>query len=208
MSGLTSMCLGFDADGVILDSETNCWRSSEDILALFGPKPSIRSRADHNHLFGRDAQARIAGPDHATLRSLHRLLMRTRAESVTLHRDVLSIVAQLTSKPIIFTAAYADGIARALGKESEYFDRIVGCESGPKDKLLAQAAAHGLKWFVTDTRRDIERCHACGLQSIAVGWGYDHRSDLMAATPNVFVNNPQQLASILAELSLLKPMEV
>jgi phosphoglycolate phosphatase-like HAD superfamily hydrolase len=200
--------LGFDADGVVVNSEPVSWRASEDILALFGPRPMIGSRADQLRLFGRQAQAEIAGADDAVLRSLHRLLMRSRANRVSVHRSVLSIVAQLACKPVMITAAYAEGITLALGGEVALFTRVMGREEGAKETLLALAAAQGLAWFVTDTRRDVERCRACGVRSIAVGWGYDASSDLRSATPDFFVPNPEQLAGTLAELGFFKPVEV
>ena len=208
MSLSSSIRLGFDADGVVVDSEPISWQAIEDILALFGPRPTIRSRAEQLRLFGRQAQAEIAVADDAVLRSLHRLLMRDRAKKVSVHRSVLSIVAQLVCKPVMITAAYAEGIALALGDEVALFTRVMGREEGPKETLLAQAAAQGLNWFVTDTRRDVERCRACGVCSIAVGWGYDTPADLKRVDPDLFVSTPEQLTGTLAELGFFKPMEV
>jgi len=208
VSAKLAMSLGFDADGVVVNSEPVSWWAAEDILSLFGPRPSIGSRAEHLRLFDREAQAAIAGADQASLRSVHRLLMRSRAKEVLVNRDVLSIVAQLARRPVMITAAYAERIKMVLGAELARFARIIGREDGNKEVLLAQAAAQGLSWFVTDTRRDIERCRACGLHSIAVGWGYDSPADLERAGPAIFVETPAQLAGTLTKLGFTKHMEV
>lgn len=205
MSQAAQSRLAFDADGVVVASERVAWTASEDILALFGPRPSIRSRADQLRVFGRPAQVERVGTDGASvLRSMHRLLMRARADEITVYDEVLAVIATLSIKPLLITAAYADGIRQALGGRAALFEGLIGREGGAKEMLLAEAAREGLTWFVTDTVRDLERCRACGVRCIAVGWGYDAPADLKCVNPEFFVSNPEELAHVLSGLGFLK----
>jgi phosphoglycolate phosphatase len=204
---MTMVCtvIGWDADGVVIDSRAVAWRAAEDIVGLFGPRLRIASPKDNAAAFGRAAQARFVGDDGAAvLRSLHRLVMRSRAGEVGLFNDILRVVAGLTAPPPLITAAYAEGVRRALGPSVSLFSSVVGREEGNKEALIAAAAAAGMTWFVTDTVRDLRRCRDFGVATIGVTWGYDHAEDLAAASPDILVHNASQLAAALVELSFLK----
>lgn len=203
VSALTSP-LAWDADGVLVDSRAAAWRGVEDIVGLFRDRPAISSAEDRTRVFSRAAQAEIAGEDGTeTLRELHRLLMRKRAHTVAVFDGVLDIVARLERRPLLITAAYAEGIRNALGDKADLFSDIQGCERGPKEQLMAQAAQQGLKWFVTDTVTDLRRCQAAGVRTLGVAWGYDPARDLIAAGADVMVSSPAELARALEELSFL-----
>lgn len=203
VSALTSP-LAWDADGVVVNSRAAAWCAVGDIVGLFQDRPTISSAEDRTRVFSRSAQAEIAGEDGAeTLRELHRLLMRKRANTVAVFDGVLDIVARLERRPPLITAAYAEGIRGALGNKADLFSDIQGCERGPKETLLARAAQQGLRWFVTDTVADLRRCKANGVKTIAVTWGYDAAADLIAADADVTVCSPADLTQVLNELSFL-----
>lgn len=203
MKRLADAVVGFDADGVLIDSQHVAFKAAEDIVALFGPVGHIRSRAAYNETFGRSAQARLVGEDGTpTLRAMHRLLMRARAEQATLFEGCFPVVRRMRRPPLVITAAFAAGIRQALAENAELFLDIRGREAGNKETLLA-AAAGTLELYITDTVRDIERCRACGIPVIAVTWGYSTAEDLDRADPDVLVRNPLELATVLADRSLL-----
>jgi len=197
--------LGFDADGVLLDSRSCAWRTNEDLVALFGKRPHITTPEENAAVFSRTAQCRLAGEDGAeVLRAMHRILMRHRTNSVGVFKDVLDIVACLHKPPIIITAAYAAGIRQVLGRQAEHFASILGREAGQKDVLIEASATNGMNWFVTDTARDIQRCNKYGVRVIAVTWGYDPDDILRAVKPEILVSSPRELAQALAGLDFFQ----
>jgi phosphoglycolate phosphatase-like HAD superfamily hydrolase len=198
--------LSFDADGVLLNSGRVAVTAYEDIAGLFGPRPLIRSIRDRAIAWGADAQIQAAGVDGApTLNALHRILMRDRASQVKRFDKPIAIIDRLAHRPSLITAAFASGVRVALGRKVSSFNNIQGCEDGPKDRLIAAAAAGGLKWYVTDTVRDVHRCRTSGVRVIGVAWGYDGCASLAAAAPDFIVNTPRELAVVLANLDFLSP---
>ena len=203
MKGVADAVVGFDADGVLIDSQHVAFKAAEDIAALFGQATKVTSRVAYNEVFGSSAQVRLVGEDNtATLRAMHRLVMRARAEHVTLFEECFPIVRRMRRPPLVITAAFASGVRRALAGHAKLFVDIRGREYGSKEALLA-AASQAMKLYVTDTVRDIERCRACGIPVAAVTWGYDAAEDLGRANPDVLVRNPLELATVLSDRSLL-----
>ena len=197
---MRSPILGWDGDGVLLESHALACRTSEEIVALFGTRPRIVSRRDQVATFGRDAQRELVGEEAPTLREMHRLLMRHRAEEVGLFEEVLALIPGLSKPPILITAGYAAGVQRALGPHAQHFAAILGREAGPKEALMKAWAAGGLAWYITDTVRDIDRCRSCSINVIAVTWGYDSKDILSAAEPEILVSSPAELAWALGDL--------
>jgi phosphoglycolate phosphatase-like HAD superfamily hydrolase len=198
--------LSFDADGVLLNSGRVAATAYEDIAGLFGPRPSIRTIRDRAVAWGADAQVQAAGVDGApTLNALHRILMRDRASQVQRFDKPIAIIDRLAHRPSLITAAFASGVRVALGRKVSLFNNIQGCEDGPKDRLIAAAAAGGLKWYVTDTVRDVHRCRNSGVRVIGVGWGYDGRAGLATAAPDFIVDTARELAAALTDLGFLSP---
>ena len=197
---MQSSILGFDADGVLLDSQDLACRTSEQIVALFGTRPRIASRRDQIMAFGRDAQRGLVGEEASVLREMHRLLMRHRAEDVGLFEEVLALIPGLSRPPVLISAGYSTGVQRALGSHVQHFAAILGREAGPKEALMKAWASGGLAWYVTDTVSDIDRCRSYRINVIAVTWGYDSKEALSAAEPEILVSNPAELARVLGDL--------
>ncbi|MFA6116361.1 MAG: hypothetical protein WC729_20360 [Sphingomonas sp.] len=196
--------LGWDADGVVLDSRATAWSVTEGIVALFGPRPIIGSQERNKEAFGKAAQVRMAGTDGATtLRAMHRVLMRARSDEVGRFDAVLDVVEQSAIPPLLITAAYAQGVYQALGDRARLFGAILGREDGAKDALIARAASDGMRWYVTDTVRDLARCRAAGVGVIAVSWGYDPHPRLAEARPDALATTPKELADCLMQLGLM-----
>lgn len=201
--------LGWDADGVVIDSRSAAWEAIEDIVGLFGHRPSVQAAADKIRIFDRAAQIKLAGEDGApTLRAMHRILMRARSHTLGVFDEVLDIVGRLERRPRLITAAYATGVHRALGHRAALFDSIEGREFGPKNELIAAASTSGLEWFVTDTLQDLRRCRAYGVKVLAVGWGYDPLTDLVAAGADLVASTPTDLAATLMQLGFLNSKTV
>jgi phosphoglycolate phosphatase-like HAD superfamily hydrolase len=185
--------VGFDADGVLVDSRAFAWRFAERVLATFGIAASIASSETMETAFGPAAQSALVGQQHAgVLRMTHRLAMRHSAAEIGLFHDAISVVERVPVSRLLITAALGDGIATCLGDHSQLFDEIVGFESGRKPELLAQFAPR-LSVYVTDTSIDINDCKALGIPVVGVCWGYDTRNSLEAAGPDAIAETPEQL---------------
>jgi len=195
--------VAWDADGVLVNSDAAACRAAEDIVGLFRPGVRISSRREYRNEFGRDAQARLVGAAHASaLRAMHRLVMRARAADLRVFDDCVRVLRLLRNRPILITAAFADGIRHALGAHTALFRDIRGREVGNKEELLA-AAAGMVAVYITDTVADINRCRKCGIEVIAVTWGYDNAEDLRSARPDALAHNPTELEQALSARSLL-----
>lgn len=193
--------VGFDADGVLIDSRTAAWRAAERILAAFGESVSISSSQEMAQVFGHAAQNALVGPEHAaSLRMMHRLVMRRFAGDLPLFEDVLATLADQVAPRVLVTAALADGIIACLGPYAQLFDEIVGFESGRKPELLARFVGRA-SVYVTDTVADIQICKSLGLPTIACSWGYDDREQLQAARPDAIAETASELAALLNTLT-------
>lgn len=195
--------IGWDADGVLLDSFRTASKVAEGILATLGVGARIDSPLEYQREFGRQRQEELVGIERAgILRDMHRLAMYARAREIGVFHEVVEIVKRVTVPAFIFTSSYAHGVSSALGERSAKFKQILGFESGRKAQLLKQACSQGDGIYITDSARDIQRCHSAGLPVIAVSWGYGHLDSLAAAAPLCIVNSPSELLNALVKLNL------
>ena len=52
--------------------------------------------------------------------------------------------------------------------------------------------------FVGDSAVDVETARAAGMRAVAVTWGFRDRAELLAAGPDALVDEPRQLAAVIA----------
>jgi phosphoglycolate phosphatase-like HAD superfamily hydrolase len=195
------MMIGFDADGVIVNSRRRAWQAVEDIIACFGTRVAIRSQEQLDAQFGPKGLARLVGPGHEpTLRQVHRLVMRHAAGAISLFDEIIPVIEALPGRKLLITAALGDGIARCLGRHARHFEAIVGFEQGRKPDLLARHASR-LAVYVTDTAADIIDCRALGVPVIGCRWGYDSLAALERARPDVIAERPADLLDLIGALS-------
>lgn len=194
--------VGFDADGVLVDSREAAWRAAMRVLDLFGVTASIGSPEAMEAAFGAAAQEALVGREHAgALRMIHRLLMRQSAPSIRLFDDVIDVVAAMPGRRLLVTAALGEGIRVCLGQHASHFEDILGFERGRKPDLLAELA-NELGAYITDTAIDVRDCQAVGVPVIGCMWGYDSRETLEAARPDAIAERPDDLPALLDSLML------
>ena len=190
--------IGFDADGVLLDSHAPALQAVRRLLVLLGVTAQLGSQGDYERHFGPEALNRLVGKEHAgALRMAHRLAMRQASAGLPLFHDTLAVVDRQPVPCIVITAALAEGVRTALGTDARLFQSITGFEIDRKPKLLA-AAANRLRVYVTDTIADIQICQSLRIPVIAVTWGYDAANDLAAANPTAIARTADELATFLA----------
>lgn len=196
--------IGWDADGVLVDSREAAWDAARRIAALFGDTRAIDCYEAYTAVFGRGAQAALVGEEHSeVLRAMHRLVMRTRADKVKVFVDVLNILPRLKSPSVLATSAFASGIRAVLGDYSGLFTQIRGREDGQKVDNLRHFAATGLAVYITDGLRDLEVCQRLRVPSIGVAWGYTPIEVLRQSQPDFIAATPEDLIAVLQDLSFL-----
>ena len=84
-----------------------------------------------------------------------------------------------------------------------YFDKILGPETHRSkiNKIKSMLKTYKLKpsqaLFVTDTLGDITEARHCGLDSVAVTWGYQSKNNLKKGSPLAIVDRPDDLVKLL-----------
>ena len=198
--------LAWDADGTIINSFPVAAAAYEDIAELFGPRPKIGTAEDRIAAWRSIPRADTTGTDgRPILPALHRMLMRDRAPAMKLFDNVIGVVGRLITRPALITASYAETAQTALKKHTDLFASIHGCEEGPKEQLMMEAAAAGVECYVCDTARDVERCRQVGVHSIGVTWGFDGVRRLTSARPDFIVHSASELAATLTRLGFMEP---
>jgi len=96
----------------------------------------------------------------------------------------------------------ATNVRRILGPAMcEHFDAfecgtdLFGKTAKLKRLLKRFECVPALSMLIGDELRDIEAAHAAGVAAAAVAWGYNHPDALRAASPDLFFETPDELAS-------------
>lgn len=190
--------IGFDADGVILDSIRPALSCAGKILDLLGVPVDLSQQGDFERYFGAEALNRLVGHHRAgALRMTHRLAMLRAASSFELFPETLAVVDRQPMPCIVITAAFAAGVRKALGSDAGFFRSITGFETGRKAELLA-AVATDLAVYVTDSVSDLRICQRLDIPTIAVTRGFDRAEDLSAGGATVVVSDADELEAALA----------
>jgi phosphoglycolate phosphatase-like HAD superfamily hydrolase len=196
--------IGWDADGVLVDSREAAWDAAKRIAALFGDTGPIDCYESYISVFGRGAQAALVGEEHSeVLRAMHRLVMRTLAHKIKVFVEVLDIPPKLKLPSVLATSAFAAGIRAVLGNHAGLFSQVRGREEGRKVDNLKYFADTGLAVYITDGVRDLEICKKLHVPTIAVAWGYTPIEVLRQSQPDFAAATPEDLMSILQKLSFL-----
>ena len=191
--------IGFDADGVLLDSRRHAYTVANGILALMGTEETLADQGDFERLFGAAALDRLVGHRRAdALRGTHRLGMLSAARGIPLLDETLAVVERQPVPCIVITAAYAEGVRTALSQYARLFQSITGFETGRKAEIMATVADR-LKVYVTDTVSDLRICQRLDIPTIAVTGGYDKTEDLIAAGADQIALTPGELDKALAQ---------
>ena len=191
--------IGFDADGVLLDSLRHAFMAANGILAVIGAEATLTEQGDFERLFGATALDRLVGHRRAdALRGTHRLAMLRAAGNIPLFDEKLAVIDRQPLPCIVITAAYAEGVSIALGGHAVIFQSITGFETGRKSEIMATVASR-LCVYVTDSVSDLRICQRLDIPTIAVTGGYDKADDLNAAGADLIVSTPSELEQALAQ---------
>ena len=123
-------------------------------------------------------------------------------EGLELFSDFNLHLACVTNKPEPFTSQ----LIEAMGLAS-YFELVVAGDTTARKKPdpmpLHYAADHfGLKYaeclMVGDSSNDVTAARAAGFAIVCVPYGYNHGIDIARSSPDLIVNNLQELAAMFA----------
>ncbi len=164
--------LFFDLDGTLSDSAEGIVRCVQHAMAVLGHAPAPASAIRPLTLLATRA-ARGFGLHVATGKPAiyaHRLL------------DHLKILRH-------FVAVHAPGLQALRYTKTEVVRRALDAHA-----LSATAVT-----MIGDRSEDVSAARECGMRSIAVGWGYGDRAELLDARPDHLVTSPQELLAVLDE---------
>lgn len=194
----------FDFDGVIVDSFDFCYRI---IHAREGiTKDEYRARFEGNI---NDAPKKKNIDPNAKPFDFFGLyteeLMNTQP-----HEEVVYIIRELakTRTLIIISSTISDPIRRFLEKHqlASAFKEILGndVEKSKVKKIHDVLERYHLlpseTVFVTDTLGDIREARICGVESIAVTWGYHPTETLKKGNPLKIVDHPNEIIETIRSL--------
>ena len=204
MSKQNSILIVWDADGVLIDSREVAWKCAEQILSLFGLSISITNQEEYRKCLGvNQASPWFSEAECATLRELHRMLMKRSGKLVRVVEDVAEMAGRLAEPSVVVTSAYASYVHEALAERGKFFNRISGKEEGKKSEILQKLVEEGYRMIlgITDTTTDVKRYQKLGIKPILVTWGYETANDARDGNPGVVcVSNVSALESTIREI--------
>lgn len=193
----------FDFDGVIVDTFAFCHR----IANMRAPvdEEDYRSRFEGNI---NDALKNIRPSSTPEFRFFDHYTPELMA--CCAHPDVIRAIKELaeTRVLIIISSTISQPIADFLEQNGikNAFREILGNDVEKskvkkiKDALERYGIAPSEAVFVTDTLGDIKEADACGVQSIAVTWGYHPRETLERGHPYRIIESPDEIIPAIRSL--------
>jgi phosphoglycolate phosphatase len=208
----------FDLDGTLTDSRDGILRCIKHALAAVGRTPpgdavlertiGLPLRGVLAELVGDTGNGHLAGTALAAYRERYRAVGMFENR---LYDGVLACLESLRENGrslYVVTAKarqFAEQILEHFGIRPLFaavYGPDLNGEAARKARLIAQAlSGEGLNprdaVMVGDRAEDIEGARANGLPAIAVAWGYGPRAELVAASPDLIVEDVQALGAAL-----------
>ena len=194
----------FDFDGVLADTFEFCYQinlglmpelTRDEYRARFNgnifsvmAKMKEKPKYDKFDFFAAFTPKLLATPMNEKIRTLVEKFSRSHS---------LFIISSTTSDPIKQFLAQNNILY--------CFQGILGKDHGKSkvEKINGLLKAYGLKThdclFITDTLGDIEEARACGINSIAVTWGYHPKKTLFQGKPFALAETLEELETLIEE---------
>jgi phosphoglycolate phosphatase-like HAD superfamily hydrolase len=196
--------LGFDLDGVLVDSRAEAFLAAERLAAVFKVPAKVGSMHDYRETFGAIEAAYLPErADRGTLRALHRLAMRAQAAALPLFDAVIDLLPRARVPSCVISSALRGTVLTALNRRGAGAFPVLAHEDGLKEENLARWSKDRRAAYVTDNVRDVEHCHRCGVTAVGVAWGFDHPADLLAAGVSWLAGSADELDRLLVNLKLI-----
>jgi phosphoglycolate phosphatase-like HAD superfamily hydrolase len=195
------MTAAFDFDGTIVDTLPEAMRVAADILSLFGERVCFERRDEMKAQFDLTSLVTRFGAQGFAVSQMHPIVMRERLRTTRGARafpGMDQLLKDLERPATIITAGYASTASCVLDGLGIPIAEVIGREAGSKTEALARwASTIADPLFVCDTVTDVMRCLKVGVPSVAVEWGYDDASELLAAGCGRFVRSAAELREAL-----------
>ena len=198
----------FDFDGVLVDSLDLYSEAVKLILEKIG-QPVVRNREDYLELFEGNFYESLAA------RGVDLLAFADAAKDILPAMDYRKMkpfpglipVLRSLQKDHLLVVVSSNG-SMAIGKALEsfafapYFRDILGSDFlfSKREKIAHAISKYGIPphrtYYIGDTTGDITEAKDAGVISVAATWGWHNREKLAAASPDFFVDTPNDLLGL------------
>ncbi len=202
----------FDFDGTINNTSPGIYATFTAVLAHFGVDASKVDLSRHIGPPLSDSYTHLLGPQlcDSAIQLHKRIFDETKAaQNSFLYEGITDVLRRLKEAGYVLAIAsskYEPHAVQSLQYHglSGYFSCVYGQTErrGFKREVLAQLVEDNgwdksLCLMIGDTLHDINGAHDCGIDAVAVTYGFGHTDELLAAHPVATVSCPKQIAELL-----------
>ncbi len=203
----------FDFDGTINDTSPGIYATFTEVLSQFGVDASSVDLSRHIGPPLDDSYTRLVGAERCREAvELHkRVFTQTNAAANSfLYDGITDVLTALKNSGkyvlAIASSKYEPHVVESLRCKglAGYFDAAYGQtdKRGFKRDVIRQLVADNgwqpsLCLMIGDTPHDIEGARECGMDAVAVTYGFGKESELIAADPIAVVGSPKEITELL-----------
>ncbi len=202
----------FDFDGTVNNTSPGIYATFGAVLAHFGVDASTVDLSRHIGPPLSDSYTRLVGSERCDEAiELHKKIFADThaAENSFLYDGIVPVLDALKRQSYVLAIAsskYEPHAVESLKYHhiDGYFDKVYGQtdKRGFKKDVLEQLVSENgwdrkLCLMIGDTLHDIEGAHDCGIDAVAVTYGFGKEDELRKARPVAMVSSPREIAELL-----------
>ena len=203
----------FDFDGTVNNTSPGIYATFTAVLDKFGVDASSVDLSRHIGPPLADSYTKLLGDKlcEEAIRLHKEIFEQTRAaENSYLYDGITDVLADLKNSGryvlAIASSKYEPHVAESLAYHhlTQYFDCVYGQTErrGFKKDVLAQLIGDNgwdksLCLMIGDTLHDIDGARACGIDVVAVTYGFGKESELRNSHPIALVSSPREITELL-----------
>ncbi len=203
----------FDFDGTVNDTSPGIYATFTAVLTHFGVDASTVDLSRHIGPPLDDSYTRLLGKEFCNEAiDLHKQIFEqtNAAANSTLYEGIVDVLTALKHSGryilAIASSKYEPHVVKSLQCKglTDYFDYVYGQTErrGFKRDVIAQLIEDhnwdkSLCLMIGDTYHDIQGARDCGIDAVAVTYGFGKESELIAAHPIAIVSSPKEITELL-----------
>ena len=203
----------FDFDGTVNNTSAGIYATFTQVLAHFGVDASQIDLSRHIGPPLADSYTRLLGKERCQEAvELHKKVFAetNAAQNSFLYDGITDVLSALKNSGkyvlAIASSKYEPHVVESLKyhKLTSYFDYVYGqtARRGFKKEVLEQLVSDN-GWdktrclMIGDTLHDVEGARECGIDAVAVTYGFGAEEELRKARPVAIVNSPREITELL-----------